>query len=894
MRGWGASRGRESLGRLVAVMVILLACAAAPVAHPRAATITVNSTADTIADDGFCTLREAIIAANNNVASGAMSGECRAGTSATTDVITFDTTVFNTVRTITLTNAQLPIVTEGVTITGPGATMLTVRRDAANATRFRIFQISSGSPVTISGLTISGGNVGDANNADSGGGISSGGTNNNLTLDGVRVTGNTTNGGNDSGGGGGILANGTLTVRNSAIANNNTVGIGTLGGGLWRNAGPGALTIENSTFSGNTAGSGGGISFSANASSNILRISGSTFSGNTATGVGGGGLRANTSGFAAYITNSTFSGNTNPSTNTFGGGGILIQSDGLVVTHSTIAGNSTAGNGADNGGGIHVLPGKAITLHGTLIAGNTAAGGANDVSGDVASGSSFNLIGDGMGLSGISDGTGSNIVGTAASPVAPRLAPLGNYGGSTQTRALLPGSPALDAAGATCPTDPRTGMALAVDQRDIARPQPATGGACDIGAFESRGFTLAASTGATQRTTAGRPFPIALAATLAPVDTGVPLSGATVTFTINPMSGATGTFAGGTTTATAPADANGVATAPALTAGATAGMFTVTASAARATNAAYPLAVNPSPTIGTTTLPATTVGVAYNQTVTATGGTAPFAYTATGLPTGLMIGTNSGTISGTPTMAGASTVMVTVTDAAGATANQTLSLLVNLPVAIAKTTLPAATTNRPYSQTVAATGGTGTLTYAATGLPTGLMLNGITGTITGTTTATGPFVVTIAVTDANGTTVTRMLTLSVNNAVPAITALSPNGARPGSPALALTVTGTGFVSSSVVRFNGTNLTTAYVSPTQLTAQIPANAVATAGAYTVAVVNGTPGGGTSNALIFTLAVPNAVPGVRSTAPTMGVPNVLPSTPRATAPAMGVPNAFPPRR
>ena len=89
---------------------------------PDAATITVNSLSDVAnASDGLCTLREAVTAANNNVASGAAVGECAAGGSSGSDTI--DLTAI--AGTITLTSA-LPDLTTDMTLNGPGATMLTV------------------------------------------------------------------------------------------------------------------------------------------------------------------------------------------------------------------------------------------------------------------------------------------------------------------------------------------------------------------------------------------------------------------------------------------------------------------------------------------------------------------------------------------------------------------------------------------------------------------------------------------------------------------------------------------------------------------------------------------------------------------------------------------------
>src|SRR5512139_2274392 len=99
----------------------------------------------------------------------------------------------------------------------------------------------------------------------------------------------------------------------------------------------------------------------------------------------------------------------------------------------------------------------------------------------------------------------------------------------------------------------------------------------------------------------------------------------------------------------------------------------------------------------------------------------------------------------------------------------------------------------------------------------------------------------------------------------AITTLSPSSATAGSGPFTLTVTGSNFVSGSVVRWNGVDRSTTYVSATQLTASILAGDVATAGSFPVTVFNPAPGGGTSNAVSFTVVAPNPVPAVTSLSP-----------------------------
>jgi hypothetical protein len=89
------------------------------------------------------------------------------------------------------------------------------------------------------------------------------------------------------------------------------------------------------------------------------------------------------------------------------------------------------------------------------------------------------------------------------------------------------------------------------------------------------------------------------------------------------------------------------------------------------------------------------------------------------------------------------------------------------------------------------------------------------------------------------------------NPVPVLTFLSPNSVTAGAASVSLTVNGSGLLGSSVVRWNGVNRFTTYVSPTQLIASIPASDVAAAGSAQVTVFSPSPGGGTSTALTFAI-------------------------------------------
>src|SRR5262249_30264521 len=142
-----------------------------------------------------------------------------------------------------------------------------------------------------------------------------------------------------------------------------------------------------------------------------------------------------------------------------------------------------------------------------------------DLNGPVDSGTS-NLIGTCSGC-GLSNGTGGNQVGVTNA----LLAPLGNYGGPTQTHALLPGSPAINKG--------TSSGAPGAEQRGVSRRVQPT---FDTGAFESQGSTLSRSSGDNQGapTNTAFPAPLVVQVTGSP---GEPVNGGIVTFT-PPMSGA--------------------------------------------------------------------------------------------------------------------------------------------------------------------------------------------------------------------------------------------------------------------------------------------------------------------------------------------------------------------
>ncbi len=110
-------------------------------------------------------------------------------------------------------------------------------------------------------------------------------------------------------------------------------------------------------------------------------------------------------------------------------------------------------------------------------------------------------------------------------------------------------------------------------------------------------------------------------------------------------------------------------------------------------------------------------------------------------------------------------------------------------------------------------------------------------------------------------------TFTINNPVPTSDSLNPTSTSAGSSDFTLTVSGTNFVSGSVVEWNGSSRATTFVSSSTLTAMITAADVTTVGTSSVTVVNPTPGGGTSNAQTFTVTTAiNSVPTTSSLNPT----------------------------
>jgi hypothetical protein len=314
--------------------------------------------------------------------------------------------------------STLPTLNASVAIQGPGASLLTVSGDG--------FTVGSAADVQISGLTI----------ANAGKALGNTGT---TILSACTLTGNSA---------GAIGNSGNLTINNSTISGNEVVGPPTYSVSYSGTTGSGGSVIYGNVPGGN--GQGGGLYIAGG----TVSINNSTFADNQAVGGAGGAILGEGAAGDGE------------------GGGLYIAGGIVSINNSTFADNLALGgsgwaSGLAYGGGIYnsVSP-AALQMHDTILADNTAATQGPDLSGGVTS-QGYNLIGNSSG--------GTGFAASDLLNIDPQLGPLQNNGGPTQTMALLPGSPAINAGDSS--------GAPAYDQRGPGFPR-IVNGTIDIGAFE--------------------------------------------------------------------------------------------------------------------------------------------------------------------------------------------------------------------------------------------------------------------------------------------------------------------------------------------------------------------------------------------------------------------------
>jgi hypothetical protein len=384
---------------LLVVLTVAAALAYATTAH--GATVTNTD------DSGAGSLRAAILSGDSSITFGA-------GVSGTVNLL-----------------SPLPVISHDVEIQGPGAEQLTVRRDSGG--NYRIFEVTSGATVGISGLTIRNGHNPNASDF-----------------------------------GGGIYNQGTLTISDSLIQGNTAEGLFAGGGGIY-NGDRGSLTLLRSTLDGNRVmgglNSGGGIQNDYGR----LKVKSSLLYRNRATLYGGAIYAINGSPLFVpqTIRNTTITLNQGDR-----GGGIVAGTAGgpsVSVASSTVADNRSEPGSAAN------LSGFGLTIANSIIA--LPRGGPNC---DLDPFSEENTVSEGHNLESTNTcrlDQPTDLVGAFAD-----LDVLRDNGGPTLTMRLLATSPAIDCGNAGNLTSDQRGRPRPVDL-DLIVNAPGGDGA-DIGAFE--------------------------------------------------------------------------------------------------------------------------------------------------------------------------------------------------------------------------------------------------------------------------------------------------------------------------------------------------------------------------------------------------------------------------
>jgi M6 family metalloprotease-like protein len=371
------------------------------------------------------------------------------------------------------------------------------------------------------------------------------------------------------------------------------------GGGMsnWSTSNP---ILTDVTFTGNHSTSSGGGMLSGSSSPTLTRV---TFSNNSAGNYGGGFYIQDAS---ASLTNVTFSGN---HADQYGGG--LFSSNGnSTLIEATMTGNS------GSWGGALILFGSSPAIHSIIAWGNTSTNGGQIY----YDGSSSPTVTDSVIQGGFTGG--ANIINSD-----PRLGSLANYGGYTQTLPLLPGSAAINTG--------NNSFCSATDQRGLARPQA---GQCDMGAFESRPFSLNLTGGNNQNTLVNTAFAQPLTLSIAGTG-GDPVNGGVVTFSA-PGGGASATFTSSTITISSGAAGTNAS------ANGTAGAYDVSANASGATSpVVFHLTNNPPAATSTFTSSPTWT---FTQTNTSSP-TQTYTPTNTSSPTSTFTPTNTASLTRTST-----------------------------------------------------------------------------------------------------------------------------------------------------------------------------------------------------------------------------------------------------
>ncbi|NJL99366.1 MAG: CSLREA domain-containing protein [Synechococcaceae cyanobacterium SM2_3_2] len=317
-----------------------------------------------------CSLREAIIANNNNADFG--------GCADPKGSIGFAPGLSGVIK---LSGSSLPTTTANLMLNGPGVSTLTI----SGSNQFRVFDVGAGSNVEIKGLTISEGqSLGVVDNRcpdESGGGIRVNGGS--LTVRNVTLTKNTST----CGGSIAVLASGNLNVIDSTVSDSSSVDGS--GGGIFIRSGS-TVTVDNTIFLNNKSdNTGGAIRFGSTLDGikdALVTISSSQFKNNSsgaggAISVGSGGqvevnsssFSQNSSEFGGAINNAgnlkIFDSSINQNSADFGGGIVHLQPGMMMLSNVSVSENQSI----KNGGGI--ANNASMTIENSMIQNNTSSQG---------------------------------------------------------------------------------------------------------------------------------------------------------------------------------------------------------------------------------------------------------------------------------------------------------------------------------------------------------------------------------------------------------------------------------------------------------------------------------------------------------------------------------------
>lgn len=423
--------------RLSALALALTVALTVP-APGDGAELLVTTLDDIDALDGQCSLREAITAANTDLA----YRECPAGSGA--DEIVLDPSGILTLA------ADLPTISASLTLRGRGANKSAIDGAGFEVLHFADGAVASNQVLRVEDLTITGGA------ADEGGAVFAG---RNRGLEIVRC----------------VLAGNSATFDGGAVR-------------LDRGT---SVLVEQTWITGNVAsGSGGGLA----AWDGSIEIVDSTFSANVASSGGGGAIYALLND-DVVLRNSTFTHNAAG----FEGGAIAtVQAQSFVAESLTVVDNE-AGTDATNdgdGGGMAFAGAMSATLGNTILANNNDSSptvthcpeGSSRLGATVVS-AGFNLVGAHECLTSTfplgQPNANADQVGNVASPLDPQLEALLDFGGPTPTRMPLSGSVAVDQGSCPGSVADQRGWGDLNGQRAIDDPAvPNLADGCDIGAVE--------------------------------------------------------------------------------------------------------------------------------------------------------------------------------------------------------------------------------------------------------------------------------------------------------------------------------------------------------------------------------------------------------------------------